>query len=236
VPLVNDSQGIQSRVIAPEIQDVLTLAGGLNLYGEPRFRAVWGWNRLTWIGGEWADYTDSGIFVRTVTEEREVPKYHPRDCWYIEKYCPPEMYGSRAAWEAQTVEHTDGKKIRALGPFPERGDYELSWRAAVPSCPRHVDRTECLPSCEAKTYWFPIELTCAIAEEYVGRVMASEKYSDAERLAAIKREQQRQRQETDRINADILHDVSPYNKGSYVVVPGMNKSLEDWRKGKGRAI
>lgn len=234
MPLINDNKGIQSRVIDTAIQDVLTLAGGLNSNGDPRFRAVWGWNRLTWIGGEWADYSDEGLLIRTITEEREVPKYHPRDCWYIEKWVAPEAYGSKSAWDAQTVEHTEGKKIRALGPFPVKGDYELSWRVSIPSCPRHVNRADCLPSCEVKTIWFPIELTVTIAEEYVRRVMASEKHSDSERLMAIKREQDRQRKEIDRINKDIIADVSPFNKGSFVVVPHMNAALEHWRKEKGK--
>src|SRR3989442_3070001 len=33
----------------------LRLAGGINRYGEPNYRAVWGWSRLTWIGGKSVD-------------------------------------------------------------------------------------------------------------------------------------------------------------------------------------
>jgi hypothetical protein len=223
-------------VIAPAIQDVLTLAGGLNYNGEPRFKAVWGWNHLTWIGGTWQDYSDEGILIRTVTEERLVPKFHPRDYWYVVKWCPPEMYGSKSAWEAETIETVDGRRVRSLGPFPDRGDYELSWRVCLTKCPRHVSITDCLPACTPKQFWEPLELTATIAEKYVRRVMATEKYSDSERMAAIKREQERQRKEIDRINADILNDVSPYQKGSFVVVPNMNVALEEWRTGKGKVI
>src|SRR5690242_15144526 len=34
----------------------LAHAGGLNRFGEPNFRAVWGWSRLTWIGGKMDGY------------------------------------------------------------------------------------------------------------------------------------------------------------------------------------
>ena len=33
----------------------LERAGGLNCFGEPNYRAVWGWNRLAWIGGKFED-------------------------------------------------------------------------------------------------------------------------------------------------------------------------------------
>jgi hypothetical protein len=28
----------------------LLIAGGTNRFGEPNYRAIWGWNRLAWIG------------------------------------------------------------------------------------------------------------------------------------------------------------------------------------------
>ena len=37
---------------------------------------------------------------------------------------PAEAYGSPRAWYAQTMERADGKNVAALGPYPERGEYE----------------------------------------------------------------------------------------------------------------
>src|ERR1700676_2954059 len=31
----------------------LEIAGGVNRFGRPNYRAVWGWSRLGWIGGKW---------------------------------------------------------------------------------------------------------------------------------------------------------------------------------------
>ena len=90
----------------------LALAGGLNRFGEPNYRAVWGWNRLTPIGGRWAD--------KGVVEVRTEPKYPQVNRWHIEKWCPPEMYGTREQWELETTE----EGVLALGPYPSRGEYE----------------------------------------------------------------------------------------------------------------
>jgi hypothetical protein len=103
----------------------LALAGGCNLFGEANYRAVWGWSRLDWIGGKWEDRDPmSGALVREVVELRREPKYTPHNRWHIERWMPPDSYGSPAEWHAQTIEIVNGRNIPALGPYPSRGDYE----------------------------------------------------------------------------------------------------------------
>lgn len=94
------------------VQERLTRAGGLNRFGEPNYRAVWGWNRLTPIGGKWED--------NGRVEIRMEPKYPQFNRWHIEKWLPPESYGSPAMWDLTTKEHG----VLALGPYPSRGEYE----------------------------------------------------------------------------------------------------------------
>ena len=106
------------------IQERVTRAGGINRFGEPNFRVVWGGSRLTWIGGRWTDRDAHGNVIREAIELRRVPKYIPHDRWHIERWTPPELYGSPDAWHAQTVEIEDGIRIPALGPYPSRGEYE----------------------------------------------------------------------------------------------------------------
>ncbi len=48
--------------------------GGLNRFGEPNYRVVWGQTRLTWIGGERAIQDVNGNETGHVTEERQVPR------------------------------------------------------------------------------------------------------------------------------------------------------------------
>jgi hypothetical protein len=102
----------------------LHIAGGSNRFGEPNYRAVWGWSRLGWVGGKWEDRDEAGGLVREVAELRYVPKYTPQDRWHIERWLPPEAYGSPLDWYAQTMERADGSNIPALGPYPNRGEYE----------------------------------------------------------------------------------------------------------------
>ena len=106
------------------IRERVARAGGTNRYGEPNFRVVWGGSRLTWIGGRWTDRDAHGNPIREIVELRRVPKYLPLDRWHIERWTPPETYGSPDFWYAQTVETEDGIRVPALGPYPARGEYE----------------------------------------------------------------------------------------------------------------
>jgi hypothetical protein len=106
------------------VQQRVVRAGGLNRFGEPNFRVVWGGSRLAWIGGRWTDRDAHGNVVRESIELRRVPKYVPLDRWHIERWTPPECYGPPDLWYAQTIEVEDGIHIPALGPYPSRGEYE----------------------------------------------------------------------------------------------------------------
>jgi hypothetical protein len=99
-------------------------AGARNRYGEPNFRVVWGGSRLAWIGGRWTDRDAHGNVVRESVELRRVPKYLPLERWHIERWVPPESYGSPDTWRALTLETEDGIRVPALGPYPSRGEYE----------------------------------------------------------------------------------------------------------------
>ena len=103
----------------------LSRAGGTNRFGEANYRAVWGWNRLGWIGGKFEERDPStGSLLREVVELRQEPKYPAVNRWHIEKWLPPELYGSPRQWYAQTIEREKGVSIPALGPYPSRGEYE----------------------------------------------------------------------------------------------------------------
>lgn len=102
----------------------LRLAGGANRYGEANYRAIWGWNRLGWIGGKFEDRDAAGKLLREVVELRWEPKYPKVNRWHVERWVPPEAYGSPRTWYAQTMERADGVSVAALGPYPARGEYE----------------------------------------------------------------------------------------------------------------
>jgi hypothetical protein len=121
-------------------------AGGLNRYGEANFRVVWGGSRLAWIGGRWVDRDAHGNVVREVVELRQEPKYIPAERWHVERWMPPEAYGSPEEWFARTVETEDGIRIPALGPYPSRGEYEHCFTLEGP-------RGEFLPLSAAACDW-----------------------------------------------------------------------------------
>ena len=110
----------------------LELAGGRNRFCEPNYRAVWGWNRLAWIGGKFEDRDSNGALLRERIELRKEPKYPAVNRWHIERWVPPEVYGSPRTWYAQTNEITNGQTVAALGPYPSRGEYEHCFTLETP--------------------------------------------------------------------------------------------------------
>lgn len=187
------------------LQRVLTTYGGLNLYGEPRFRLIWGWKRLDWIGGEWLDYDAHGNVIGTKFELRYEPKYPQWNRWHIEKWLPAELYGSPALWYAQTTEIQDGQSLPCLGPFPSRGDYELSWTLEING-----------------EYAHPTE---SIMREYAYRLMRSEQFRLWDRLVNKRAREKREEQQADarRHDAfsekDLLFTNPDSGKKSYIVKP-----------------
>jgi hypothetical protein len=128
------------------IQQRVASAGGVNCFGEPNFRVVWGGSRLAWIGGRWTDRDAQGRVIREAIELRREPKYFPHERWHIERWLPPEAYGSPEMWRAETTEIEDGISIPALGPYPSRGDYEHCFTLAS-------SRGEFIPLSPAACAW-----------------------------------------------------------------------------------
>jgi hypothetical protein len=156
----------------------LTLAGGSNRFGDPNYRAVWGWSRLGWVGGKWEDRDAAGVLLREVAELRYVPKYTPHDRWHIERWLPPEAYGSPREWYAQTLERANGRNIAALGPYPDRGEYEHCF------------------TLESSGGDF-VQLTPTVAE-YIARAIETGRHADAsERRRALQAREARAEKEYD---------------------------------------
>ena len=106
------------------LNERLAQVGGRNLYGQPNFRVVWGWSRLAWMGGKWEDRNAAGNLIRAVIEYRREPKYVPFNRWHLERWLPPEHYGSPELWQRDFTEVIDGISVQMLGPFPGCGEYE----------------------------------------------------------------------------------------------------------------
>jgi hypothetical protein len=184
---------------------VLTLAGGKNRFGEPNYRAVWGWNRLAWIGGKFEDRDDHGALIRERVELRREPKYPQLNRWHIERWLPPEAYGSPRQWYAQTVEHAGAQSLPALGPYPSRGDFEHCFTLETP-------RGEF------------VQLTITIAEHIARAIECSRGESVATRSRADSRAKLYEREaREDRAYSDWAYDllddaVPAFHKQPFVTV------------------
>jgi hypothetical protein len=168
----------------------LEIAGGRNRFGEANYRAVWGWSRLAWVGGKWEDRNPAGELLRECVELRRVPKYVPHDRWHIERWLPPESYGSPRDWYAHTIERADGLSAPALGPYPERGEYEHCFTLEGP-------RGEF------------VQLTATVAEYIARAIEAGRGVSPAERRKAIDERERRSDREYDAWAWDILDSGCP---------------------------
>ena len=122
----------------------VNIAGGTNRFGEPNYRIIWGWNRMVKEHGSWEthkenNFRSTGILdanggevftidppsMTSVIETREITKYLPANCWHLEKWCPPEDYGSPEQWGKMGQEVVGSMTLDTSGPYPSRGEYEL---------------------------------------------------------------------------------------------------------------
>jgi hypothetical protein len=183
----------------------LEIAGGRNRFGQPNYRAVWGWSRLGWIGGKWTDRDAEGTFIRETMCLRQVPKYTPHDRWHIERWVAPEMYGSPREWYAQTMERegngAGGVAIPALGPYPTHGEYEHCFTLQGP----------------AGEF---VQLTPTVAE-YVARAIEAGRHIDAaRRRAAIDAREEKSERDYDAWSWEVLSSGDrAFNAQPFVAVP-----------------
>jgi hypothetical protein len=178
----------------------LERAGGHNRYGEPNYRVVWGWNRLAWIGGKFEDRNEHGVLLRERVELRMEPKYPAVNRWHIERWVPPEVYGSPRAWYAQTIERENGISIPALGPYPSRGEYEHCFTLESP-------RGEF------------VQLTPTIAEHIARAIEWSRKFPRGTQRASLYSREAREDRSYENWAFDQLDDAVPaFHKQPFVTV------------------
>lgn len=179
----------------------LARAGGCNRYGGPNYRAIWGWNRLAWIGGKFEDRDPvSGSLLREVVELRQEPKYPAVNRWHIERWVPPEAYGSPRLWYAQTIERENGISIPALGPYPSRGEYEHCFTLEGP-------RGEF------------VQLTPTVAEHIARAIEFSRRQPRAQRRRAINERELREDRAYENWAYDLLDDATPaFHQQPFVTV------------------
>jgi hypothetical protein len=137
-----------NHVVPSGLARWITGYGGKNPYGEPQWRLLVASDRRVKEAGVYRDWADGlstaekgGLNfqpnpdapgcnysrhenkpIRVVTEMREVRKYPQAEGWVLEKWFPASSYGTQAEWGSYKA--VDGV-TPMLGPYPERGDYEM---------------------------------------------------------------------------------------------------------------
>lgn len=120
--------------VPAHLQRALSDEGGLNRYGEPIYRLVWGWSRLELRVGEFHEFDDHGNWIGARLDTRHEPKYGDKpDRYHLELWVPPEKYGSPADWYAVTRKVVAGRFVEHLGEYPSRGDYERICTCQTPT-------------------------------------------------------------------------------------------------------
>lgn len=222
----NSQEAVELHDCPPEVARELKLAGGVNRYDEAMFRAIWGYNRIVAMTGEWQEWehtqakltdkltghTETREFIRlkeSVIETRQEPKYLPANCWHLEKWCPPEDYGSPDLWRRAGEEVIAGMTIDTAGEFPSRGEYELVF-------PLTHDFT---------SMGKPLPLSSAVVAHLASLVKAGvERFSMVQRKAAIEQRLKREEQGFTRRAIDIMKDgMRPYAGEAFVTVPDGGK-------------
>lgn len=117
------------RRVDPSVQSVIEAISPRNIYDRPVYRAVWSKDVMHWACGWWNDYNNQGHLVRRVFEPRYVPKYLFSPRWLMEKWHPPEFFGTPEMWEEVTAQYSSqhGREFE-LGPYPREGDYVFLWK------------------------------------------------------------------------------------------------------------
>lgn len=106
---------VRGRVEAPAkptfFDSSLLLIGGKNPLGEPNLKVSWGWDLRMFRNGDDRALKYPGPFL---------------DRWILEKWLPPDFFGSEKHWEQFRYNKSgDGKNIDLLGPFPRQGQYGM---------------------------------------------------------------------------------------------------------------
>lgn len=200
------------RVAPLWFQQELTRIGGTNPYGESIFRFVWAPTETIVIGGAW----------RTGFEGyKEVRAIHGVPCWALMVWEPRQVQGSPEMWE---IDYMDESGYLQCGGYPKYGRYRLLKR---------FHHQEIVTKSEHRLQMYgrrliPVEVRkpelavyrmepCGLMLDLMlPMLMRWRRLSNAARVAALKQEEQLEKDEFCRKAKDAL-DGTRIRRGSQLV-------------------
>ncbi len=187
---------IEKREVPKWVEHIITKKGGLNPFGKPNFRVIWGGNRTYVVGGIFKDVTrfkDSEGRERAVVVEvpdlRTMLRYHPGR-WHLEKWCGPELYGTEEEWYTNTLDQEImerfGQKLHTMGPWPgAEGDYEHVFYLAQCSHMTADDTDWCMRCQVGMGEYIPLEENVHILERQIWALLKSQDVSKSAEMASL---------------------------------------------------
>ncbi len=196
-------------------QDELTRIGGTNHYGEPVFRMVWSTDEQTVIGGKWEQSGFEGYKI--------VPAVSGVPCWALMVWEPREMQGSYAMWEYD-YRDADSTYLQC-GGYPKYGRYRLlrkfyhieiktkgEYRLHLEDGYRLVPKLVNIPEVQQ----YRMEPCGLMLDLMLPMLMKWRRLSDEAKIAAIKQDEQLQKDEFCRRAKDVM-DGNRVRRGSQLV-------------------
>lgn len=119
LPQLEKVRGRQPTPAKPDFFDTsLLMIGGKTPVGEPLYKVGWGWDLTCFRNGNPSALKYPGPFLNR---------------WILEKWLPPEFFGSKKQWETHRWSWTaDGKSLDVLGEFPSKGMYGMKMPLVTP--------------------------------------------------------------------------------------------------------
>ena len=171
---------------------------GINPYGDPLFRVVWAPSRTMLVGGkhtvrDGAVANDAQLAANngrdnSVRHEWVGYKHYPRypgvNEYVLEAWLSPVQYGGTPRqWELQQTDEETG--LLVLGPYPQRGEYDVKW------------------------YFGQEYPTVSQVEKMIQVIFAGDRYTSAEKKAAMVEADKKAHLERVARNKDIILDALP---------------------------
>jgi len=159
---VSASIGRHEEIQCPwEFQELLTSIFGVNPFGDPLFRIIWGQTETMDV----ASPHGTGYFKRYIG--------HGQPCWIIQRWRPPEIFGTPDLYYQLMADPTSGLPL--AGEYPQFGMYET----VTPLMTRSLNAET--GELEVKT----IPLDWEIIERAIPLLQKAEQMTEAERQAAL---------------------------------------------------
>ena len=180
---------IERRSTPQWLDDRITSKGGLNQYGQPNFRVIWGGNRTYLVGGMFNEVLtvkdDEGRERSVVTRMplmKTLLKYHPFR-WHLERWRGPEFYGDSEEWYRNSWD--EEAKLHVMGDYPAQGDYEHVFFLA--QCPhmKPGDADWCMHCQVGMGEYIPLEPNVHILEMQIYALQKSEDVTKSAQFAAL---------------------------------------------------